>query len=295
MFQTFHEPTKISKPFGIHPKSPEIKLALSATWRHGRERLDWILANNLACAYTPHPDRMDEIYGRLFPYIERGMEVRHHGYFPGKEIGHAHHGAAEKAMQLHFRAMEAILGTGEPVMTVHVGLDRTVPLDHHRVTENLTRLVEYGKNCGIQVNLENLKSGPTSHPETLLEWVDASGASITMDIGHAVSSKPVQRGDFTVPQIVDLFGPKLDEAHLYEYETDTHHAPKDLSVLGPILDRLILTNCRWWTIELNDYREIRHTHKLVEQYLTESSTRLSLLCRRELGRARQRISTEQCM
>jgi hypothetical protein len=32
------------------------------------------------------------------------------------------------------------------------------------------------------------------------------------------------------------------------------------------LDRLILTNCRWWTIELDDYQEILHTYTLAAQY-----------------------------
>jgi sugar phosphate isomerase/epimerase len=256
----------------------KITLAVSAHWFNFPEKPRWGAEHGFGLEYAPDPDHLEQAKTHLMPYINKGIPIRHHAYFPGFEIGDPDPHRAQQAMNLHFQALDAIKGLGSQIMTVHIGLPPCRrSIDPDRGKQNLTALVAYGKNCGIQVNLENLKSGPTSHPETLLEWVEASGASITMDIGHAVSSKPVQRGDFTVPQIVDLFGQKLDEVHLYEYETDTHHAPKDLSVLGPIPDRLILTNCRWWTIELDDYREIRHTHELVKQYLTESSTRLSLL------------------
>jgi hypothetical protein len=47
-------------------------------------------------------------------------------------------------MQFHFKAIEALQGVGEQLMTVHVGLDRTLPLNLHRIVKNLTQLVEYG-------------------------------------------------------------------------------------------------------------------------------------------------------
>lgn len=263
-------------------QSESITLAVSAHWFSFPGKFKWATEHGFGLEYAPNPDNLEQAKTHLAPYIARSVPIRHHAFFPGFEIGDSDPHRAKQAMHLHFQAFDTIKGLGDQIVTVHIGLPPCRSIDPDRVKQNLSALVAYGKKCGIQVNLENLKSGPTSHPETVLEWADASGASITMDIGHAVSSNPVQQGDFTVPQIVDLFGPKLDETHLYEYETDTHHAPKDLSILGPILDRLILTNCRWWTIELNDYQEIRHTHKLVEQYLAESSTSLSLHCRCDL-------------
>jgi sugar phosphate isomerase/epimerase len=245
---------------------PELTLAVSATWRHNASRLDWIAANGLACAFTPNPDRLDLISRQLIPYMDNGMAVRHHGYFPGEEIGHAHAATAEDAMQLHFKAMEAMQGVGEPLMTVHVGLDRTLPLDHHRVVKNLARLSEYGKKIGVAVSLENLRRGPTANPETLLDWARRSGAGITLDIGHAVSSQCVCNKTISVETIIDLAAERLVEVHFYASETDRHWAPRNMDILGPIADKLITTDCRWWTIELEDTQDVLFTRGLLIDY-----------------------------
>lgn len=266
MLQYFHNPARVVHPSRLHPFWSEIQLAVSATWRHGRQRLDWIEANGLDCAFAPHPDRLDLLPRQLVSYIQRGMSVRHHGYFPGKEIGHAHPGTAEEAMQLHFKAMEAIQGIGDPLMTVHVGLDRTLPLDNGRVVKNLTRLVRYGKKMGVTISLENLRRGPTADPWILLEWSRRSGAGITLDIGHAVSSQFARRKEISVEEIVDLAAERLMEVHLYESETDRHWAPRNMDVLGPIVDKLITTDCRWWTIELEDTRDVGNTRQLLANH-----------------------------
>ena len=224
MFHLRDEPASAFKVCHPMPMGTELTLAVSATWRQGSKRLDWIAANGLACAFTPHPDRLELVSRLLTPYLDSGMAVRHHGYFPGKAFGHAAAAAAEAAMQLHFKAMDALQGLGEPLMTVHVGLDRTLPLDHHRVIKNLTRLVEYGKAIGVTVSLENLRRGPTANPRTLLEWARRSGAGITLDIGHALSSRHVGRKAVSVAKFIDLAAERLMEVHLYESETDRHWA-----------------------------------------------------------------------
>lgn len=263
MFQLFYEPAPAFKFCHRLPIWPDLTLAVSTTWRHGSRRLDWIAANGLACAFTPNPDQLDLISQQLISYIDSGMAVRHHGYFPGEEIGHAHATTAEDAMQVHFKAIEALQGVGEPLMTVHVGLDRTLPLDHHRVVKNLTRLVEYGKKIGVAISLENLRRGPTANPETLLEWVRRSGAGVTLDIGHAVSSQCVCNKEISVEKIIHLVAERLMEVHFYESETDRHWAPRNMDILGPIVDKLIATDCRWWTIELENTQDVLLTRKLL--------------------------------
>ena len=287
MFQLFYESAPALKFYHRRPIWPELNLAVSATWRHGAGRLDWLAANGLACAFTPNPYRLDLISRQLIPYIHSGMAVRHHGYFPGKEIGHAHAGTAEDAMQLHFKTMENVQDVGEPLMTVHVGLDRTLPLDHHRVIKNLTRLVEYGKKIGVTVSLENLRRGPTANPRTLLEWARRSGAGITLDIGHAVSSQCVVNKEICVENIIDLAAERLMEVHLYESETDRHWAPRNMDILGPIVDKLITTDCRWWTIELEDTRDVLNTRQLLVDHFEKTKTPLSWRPRSEAGCALQ--------
>ena len=119
MFQLFYEAAPALNIGQRLPVWHELTLAVSATWRHGAGRLDWIAANGLACAFTPNPDRLELISLQLIPYIPNGMKVRHHGYFPGEEIGHAHAATAEDAMQLHFKAMAAMQAVGEPVLIDH--------------------------------------------------------------------------------------------------------------------------------------------------------------------------------
>ena len=267
MFQLFHDPAPALEECRRLPAWPELTLAVSATWRQGSGRLDWIAANGLACAFAPNPDRLESISRQLLPYIQSGMAVRHHGYFPGEEIGHARGEAAEEAMRLHFNAMEALDGVGEQVMTVHVGLDRTLPLDHQRVVKNLTRLVEFGKKTGVTVSLENLRRGPTADPRTLLEWARCSGAGITLDVGHALSSQCVRNEEISVEMIIDLVAERLVEVHFYESETDRHWAPRNMDILGPIVDKLITTDCRWWTIELEDPHDVLRTrHLLIDHF-----------------------------
>lgn len=253
------------------PSWPELKLAVSASWRHGNGRLDWIAENGMSCAFTPNPDQLDLISRQLAPYIHRGMAVRHHGYFPGKEIGHAHHQAAEDAMQVHLKAMASVRDVGEPLMTVHVGLDRTLPLDYDRVITNLTRLVEYGRKIGLTVALENLRYGPTANPQTLLEWARFSGAGITLDIGHAISSQCVRQNAIRVEEIIDLVAKRLREVHLYESETDRHWAPRNMHILGPIVDKLMTAKCHWWTIELEDSQDILRTRQMLVDHIKKTS------------------------
>jgi sugar phosphate isomerase/epimerase len=270
MYQFLQRSAFIAKSPPQQPLGPKITLAVSATWRHGAERLDWIAANGLACAYTPNPQRLDLISGQLTCYLKHGMAVRHHGYFPGAEIGHAHPGAAEAATRLHFKAMEAIQGLGEPLMTVHIGLDQKLPLDHRRAVQNLTRLVRYGKKIGVTISLENLRRGPTANPSTLLEWARRSGAGITLDVGHAVSSECVRREETSVEEIIDLTAERIAEVHLYEFETDRHWAPRSMDILGPIVDKLVTVDCPWWTIELEDTGEVLRTRRLLSEHFQKT-------------------------
>jgi len=85
---------------------------------------------------------------------------------------------------------------------------------------------------------------------------------ITLDIGHAVSCPRVQSGELTALDFVETVADRLLEVHLYERETDRHHPPQDMTVLGPIVDRLLATRCAWWTIELDDEAEALATRDL---------------------------------
>ena len=42
-----------------------------------------------------------------------------------------------------------------------------------------------------------------------------------------------------------------------------------MTILGPIVDRLLDTQCRWWTIELDDYDDALYTRALLLDYLAD--------------------------
>lgn len=244
-----------------------VTLALSAHWHTYPERFTWILEHGFAIEYSPNPEAFDSLPAHLDPFLKSGIPIRYHGFFPRYEFGHQNPERAKQALQVHHAALDAMHRLGEQVSTFHVGLNRNAPLDHSRVVDNLAHLVEHGNRLGITVCLENLRMGPTSHPATLLEWANRSGAMITLDVGHATSNQYVQRGEFSAVDFVLLVADRLVEVHMYERETDQHHAPEDMTLLGPIVDALLETQCTWWTIELNAYDDALKTRSLLKDYL----------------------------
>ncbi|MFO7944007.1 MAG: TIM barrel protein [Anaerolineales bacterium] len=243
-------------------------IAVSAHWHMGPERMEWIAAQNLGLEYTPNPDALDKLSSHVVPFLSAGVPIRYHAFFPHHPLGHVQPEIAEKAVEVHMAALEAIQQQGGKVLTIHIGLDREEPLDQVQVVKDLTRLVETASERGITLCLENLRTGLTSRPETVSAWACASGAMITLDVGHALSCPRVKAGEMTPFDFVDAFQDRIYEAHIYGYEnSQSHHPPRDMTVLGPILDRILETQCTWWTIELDGYDDILSTRKLLLEHL----------------------------
>ena len=252
------------------PASPII-IALSARWHTFPRRFDWIVKNGFALEYTPDPQDFGRLSGHVDHVLRKGAAVRYHGFFPGYEIGHPDRGLAEKALDLHKAALDSIEGHGEPVITVHVGLDPSMEIEPQRVVDNLSRLVRYGRKRSVTVCLENLRRGPTSRPDTLAAWACESGARITFDAGHAVSSRSVSSGSCTPLEFLDVIVDRVYEAHMYGREEDRHYPIERVEDFQPIVDRLKSTECRWWTIELDEYGEALHTREILRTCLRHST------------------------
>ena len=248
-------------------------IALSAHWHAYPERFRWIEEHGFALEYTPNPEAFQgfEINPALprhvDPSLEAGIPVRYHGFFPEVEFGHRDPAISERALRVHVAALEAMHGRGEQTITLHVGLTQKDQIDPGRVIENLSRLVERARELGITICLENLRTGPTSHPENVAAWARAAGAMITLDVGHAVSNPRVRSGELTALDILETFADRLWHVHIYEREEGRHRPPRDMAVLGPIVDRLLATECRWWTIELDDPAEALATRAALLEYL----------------------------
>ena len=250
-----------------------LTIALSVKDSEFPDRFEWARDNGFALEYTPDPLSPEKILEHVLPYASKGVPVRYHTRFFDFDLGNADSGRAEEALHVHMAVLDAMEGLGEPVLTVHLNLNGRIPFDPGIAVRNLTVLVRYARKKGITVNLENLRRGPSSNPKSISEWAAEAGSMITMDMGHAVSSDYVKNGTMTVPAIVDLFSPMLNEVHMYGKEEDRHYPIEDITVLREAIDHLTTTGCRWWTIELDDYSEALATRGLLLEYLIKRKER----------------------
>ncbi|MDO9111416.1 MAG: TIM barrel protein [Desulfatirhabdiaceae bacterium] len=242
-------------------------LALAVKAQDLPEHFCWAIANSFALEYTPDPACIELLENHLDPAIQAGVPIRFHGRYFGHEIGHPDSRISESAMRVHLATLEAMHQKSEPVVTFHLGLCHREPFDPDKGVINLTLLVEAAKKRGITVCLENLRRGPASHPENIAAWAKASSASITLDIGHALSCQRVQSGELLVTDFIDSFADRLYEVHIYGHESDRHYPINNMAPFEPIVDRLLETSCRWWTIELEDPLEALSTRNLLLGHL----------------------------
>jgi hypothetical protein len=162
-------------------------LALAVKAQDSREHLSWALANNFALEYSPDPNAFGLLPVHLGPAIQAGVPVRFHGRYFGQEIGHPDTRISESAMKIHLETLYVMDRNCEPVVTFHLDLNWDDPFDPEKAVNNLSVLVNVAKRYGITICIENLRAGAASHPENILAWAEASGASITLDVGHAIS------------------------------------------------------------------------------------------------------------
>ncbi|MFC1946264.1 sugar phosphate isomerase/epimerase family protein [Chloroflexota bacterium] len=246
-----------------------LTIALSVKAQDYPQRFFWARDNAFALEYTPDPLSPERARQHTSPFTRDGIPVRFHFRFGDYELGDADAVKASAALAVHTRVIDEVAGLGEPVITVHLNLNKDIPFNIQRGIENLTRLVDHAGARGMTVCLENLRLGPASDPANVLAWAKASGAMITLDIGHAVSSACVQGGKYTVPGIVALFGKWLHEAHVYGRETDRHYPIEDMTPYKPVIDGLLATGCAWWTVELESLEEALATRRRLIEYLAE--------------------------
>ena len=251
-----------------------IAIALSARWHTYPGRFEWIAEQGFDLEYTPGPEELDDLPRHVDSFVRRGLSVRCHGFFPGYELGDPDPGRAERALQLHRKTLAAMQGHGEPVITLHAGLDPGLEIRPRRLVDNLSRLAEDARRRGITICLENLRRGPTSRPDTLIEWASKAGARITFDAGHAISSDHAASGECTALDYLDRAAGYVYEAHMYgKEEEDRHHPIRSAEDIQPIVNRLAETDCRWWTIELDDYEQALETREILRSCLRARKAR----------------------
>ncbi|WP_031385858.1 sugar phosphate isomerase/epimerase family protein [Desulfonatronum thiodismutans] len=231
--------------------TPSPTLAFTAAASDPASRLHWVGELAAAVEFSPDPNHLDRLAEMILPFLAQSRFVRFHTRYFEHELGHADPVLADLALEAHLRTLRAMVGLGEPVVTVHTGLDPSQPVHESTFMDNLARLVAHGKDLGIVVCLENLRCGPSSEPANVLRWAERTGAMITLDVGHALGSEAARDGRFPAERFVDLFADRLFEVHIYGREDDQgHHPIEDIVPFRPLIAKLLQTECVWWTIEL---------------------------------------------
>lgn len=248
-------------------------LAFTACSSDSPARLRWVGEQAHAVEFSPDPEQLELLPRMVSPFLEAGLSVRFHTRYFQYELGHADQDQARRALDVHMRTLSAMAGLSESVVTVHTGLDPNQPVQFSRIVENLSRLVEFAEKLGITVCLENLRKGHSSEPRRILEWATASGSMITLDIGHALGAACVVEGRRTPEDFVELFSSRLFGVHIYGKEDEHGHHPirpdRDMAVFDSIINKLLATQCTWWTVELQGMREAMSTRTMLEKALHE--------------------------
>ncbi len=253
-------------------------MAFTAAASDPDSRLSWVREQAEAVEFSPDPDRLDRLSEMVRPFIFANLSVRFHTRYFDHELGHADPVRAAQALEAHLRTLRAMSGLGEPVVTVHTGLDPNQPVHEPTFVENLARLVKYGKGLGISVCLENLRRGPSSSPANVLNWAETTGAMITLDVGHALGSEAAQSGRCSAEGFLDLFADRLFAVHIYGREDDQgHHPIEDIAPFRPLIAKLARTECAWWTVELQSPAQALDTRALLLKELGETPPALSVL------------------
>ncbi len=196
-----------------------------------------------------------------------GLPSRFHAPCQDVELAHADprvSGAALVYLKMYIDFLKVF---PETHFNLHIG-SRSISEDElswETAIRNLKELVEYGKAQGVTVCLENLKKGWTSVPEKLALLVEASGAMVTLDIGHARACLAMTQSSAKLEEYITPYAERIRNLHLYEIETlaGRHMEPQNLESIGGILDRVLEYGVTWWVIELSDFEEILRVKNLL--------------------------------
>lgn len=248
-------------------------LAFTAAASDTDSRLKWLSGQTEAVEFSPDPDRLEQLPEMVRPFLAAGRSVRFHTRYFAHELGHADPVLAELALEAHLRTLRAMVGLGEPVVTVHAGLNPNLPMHEPTLVENLARLADQARTLGIVVCLENLRCGPSSEPTNVIRWAGLAGTMITLDLGHALGSDAARSGRCPAERFVELFGERLFEVHVYGKEDEQgHHPIEDIAPFRPLIANLLRTSCRWWTIELQHPTDALGTQALLMGELARFSS-----------------------
>ena len=199
------------------------------------------------------------------------LEVRYHCPFYRIDLGHEDPSRARLAEMTFCWIIELVSRVKGRYLTIHIGLgrDSTEPLSWEATTDNLARVVEFGRSHGVRVCLENLALGWTSRPDLFEKLVRRSGAAATFDIGHAHASESVSSHHYDIEDFVTPHADLVCNAHVYHTEVPGlgHIPPKRIEEIENRLDLLLSIGCKWWVLEVKEPETLLSMKKMIDGYL----------------------------
>ncbi len=211
------------------------------------------------------PLQVERMRVRLPDATADDLEIRY--TFPGGpfELSHSDDHEAIRARMLMQAAVGHIAERGDGYLTVHLGLPDDADHDRFvRAADHLGELVQYGADHGVRVCLENLRWGMTSRLDAFLELVEATGAGVTFDVGHAVSAESA--AGFSALRFANELGDRIENVRLYGRAEAGHLPPHSIAEIAPLVDCLLATQCSWWNVALFGLTEALTTRDMLLSY-----------------------------
>jgi hypothetical protein len=225
-----------------------LTIAGAALASRGYRRLDWLFAHDYAIEIAPDPRHLDRLAPLIWPYAQKGLSIRFNALAPGYALGDPDPVVAHWVLIQYMALVDAVSAYPDPVITCRINPSKGRGICGRHAVANLTALVAYGARYGVTIALANQGTGPTATPECHLKWARQSGARITLNLGHALNSGAHRR--MPIAAYIKQTAPRLVGVHLYTGSGD-HGATFNLHRLGPIIEQLTQTDCRWWTLALS--------------------------------------------
>ncbi|TVM36591.1 sugar phosphate isomerase/epimerase family protein [Oceanidesulfovibrio marinus] len=212
--------------------------------------------------------------------LNAGVLMRYHLAFKNRELADPDPTLAREALDFYRNCIQIVVGLGGRHVTLHIGLaaEDHSRLNYRTAADSLRTLAMVGDEYDVAVCLENLRTGPTSVPDSFWDLLRESGLQATLDVGHARAAEVAAAKPGYALEFIRRCGTRIRGAHVYDIERVPksggpawHAAPEDLTAIRPLLDALLAhSSCDWWLIELPHVDEKIRTLHLLRHYLAEA-------------------------
>lgn len=222
---------------------------------------------------------LDAEFANMKKLADSGIEIRYHFQFKTVEPAHKDPEFAARSVQYYKDCLDAISLLDGKHIIIHLCLNYKFNMEEmcfESAKRHTKEIVDYARQKGITVCLENLTFGFTCEPEPYLTLIHESGSAANVDIGHASASPIVMENKITAEAFIEKIIPHTVSAHVYKIEINDdvlrkgwHIAPDKKEDMASRLNLLLDGHSEWWLIELGDREEILRTKKLIEEICTD--------------------------